>query len=618
MQRTIEGGAKCLPAQNYTSEIGGVVPGGAALWRIVADTLAAAQPNGAAAIGRDETAAYRDRARRLGLPFAERVDLGAGARVNLAAIRRATFAMAAHGERLAYFAPDEAAMADARHWLHAYPAARTRLRIATPTAIRAALVAASADKLARSAVARLERAHPAFSAHRLATRGQIAAAVVATAITIAAFVLRPAIALGVFDLAGALFFFGASLLRFIAAAGMPYRDGASPVASNDDDLPVYTVLVPLRDEAAMIADLVEALDALDWPRDKLDIKLIVEADDTATVAAAHAACAGPPFEVVVVPVLKPRTKPKALAFALSLARGDLVTVYDAEDRPHPQQLRAAHAAFASAGDDLACLQASLVVDNGQAGWFARLFAIEYAALFDGLLPALVALRLPIPLGGTSNHFRREALEAVGGWDPFNVTEDADLGLRLARFGYRIATLSVPTLEEAPAAFRPWTRQRARWFKGWMQTWLVHTRRPLVLIRQLGLRGFLGFNLIGTGMVVTALVYPVYLLTVLVLINDPLNLWGSGSIFEAIVLGLNVFNIFAGYVSMSLLATRALRTRGRAREASSLIWLPIYWLLMSLASYRALIELFVRPHHWHKTPHTGRSAPVSGRRGRARP
>ena len=214
-----------------------------------------------------------------------------------------------------------------------------------------------------------------------------------------------------------------SVLRFIAASFVSAReldDMKGLHDDSDDDLPVYTILVPLLHEAHLVPDLVAALGQLDWPRERLDIKLIVEADDPDTVAAADTWGRGPPFEVVVVPAGRPRTKPKALSFALPFARGEFVTVYDAEDQPHPLQLRMAYATFLRSPHDIACLQATLAVDNGDASLLARLFAIEYSALFDGLLPALAALDMPLPLGGTSNHFRREALVEVGGWDPFNV------------------------------------------------------------------------------------------------------------------------------------------------------------------------------------------------------
>ena len=207
-----------------------------------------------------------------------------------------------------------------------------------------------------------------------------------------------------------------------------------------ENLPVYTVLVPLYREERLVTQLVAALGRLQWPASRLDIKLIVEEDDLPTRRAVERAVSGAPFEVVVVPAAAPRTKPKALAYALPFARGHFVTIYDAEDRPHPGQLREAYAVFRRSDPGLACLQAPIVIDDPGKSRIARLFAAEYSALFDGLLPALVALRLPLPLGGTSNHFRREALENVCGWDPYNVTEDADLGIRLARFGYRTGIL----------------------------------------------------------------------------------------------------------------------------------------------------------------------------------
>jgi cellulose synthase/poly-beta-1,6-N-acetylglucosamine synthase-like glycosyltransferase len=404
-------------------------------------------------------------------------------------------------------------------------------------------------------------------------------------------------------------FFGMAVLRLIAVARLA-RFGprkSPPISLADDDaLPVYTVLVPLYREAAIIDDLVNGLRSLDWPPDKLDVKLILEADDAATRAAADRAVEGTPFEIVVAPPVLPRTKPRALVFALQFARGELVTVYDAEDRPHPMQLREAHAAFSRAGPDLACLQAPLLIDNLKAGALARYFALEYAALFDGLLPALAALHMPLPLGGTSNHFRREALEKVGGWDPYNVTEDADLGIRLARFGYRCDTLTHPTCEEAPVAPRAWLAQRTRWFKGWLQTFLVHTRQPVVLVRQLGLRSTVGFLLVGIGMLASAIIHPIYVATVIIAAFDPLALWGDGSAFSAAVVGFNLFNLVVGYYAAIRLSWRTMQIRNRRRQTLELATLPLYWLLMSVACLKAIGQLVRRPHYWAKTPHRGRA------------
>jgi cellulose synthase/poly-beta-1,6-N-acetylglucosamine synthase-like glycosyltransferase len=559
--------------------------------------------------GDGEASVYRDRARRLGLPFAPVVRLGRGTAVDIEAVRQGTFAMSAEADRAAYVAPQEATIAKIADWLVTYRLARSRLSVATPAAIRSALIEAGAAGFVDNAIRRLARLHPHLSAAQVITTRQLAAGLVLAAGIGLAFQAVPTATLIAINLIGALFFFGVSVLRFVAAGLASGRRLVAQVFApqEDDEVPVYTVLVPMFHEAGMVRELVAALDRIDWPRDRLDIKLIVEAADPVTAATARATADRAPYEVVVVPSLGPQTKPKALAFALPFARGEYVTVYDAEDRPHPRQLREAYAAFSRSAPDVACLQSPVVIDNREAGILARLFAVEYAALFDGLLPALAELGLPLPLGGTSNHFRRAALDAVGGWDPFNVTEDADIGLRLARFGYRVATLDLPTLEEAPAALVPWFRQRTRWFKGWMQTWLVHMRQPMRLVAELGWRGFLGFNLIATGIIVSALIHPVYLATLIAMATNPLRLWGDGGLFACSVIGVNLFNLFAGYLAASVLAMRALALRGQAAEARVLILLPVYWLLMSLASYRALLQLAMRPHHWEKTPHRGRGS-----------
>ncbi|MEJ0097859.1 MAG: glycosyltransferase [Bauldia sp.] len=553
--------------------------------------------------GDDEAIVYAGRARRLGLPFAAEVHLGAGTIADIAAIRRGTFAMDAAGGRLAYLAPDEDALPLILRWLRDYPEAGERLRVATPSSIRAALVGAAGPALAWAAVGRLAARYPDLSARRVGTAGQMLAGILLAAIVGIGFRLDAAGTLVAVNLVGAAFFFGISALRFVAAgiAGKG-RAARAPPRIADRLLPVYTILVPLYREADLVADMVKGLAAIDWPRDRLDIKLLLEADDAATIAAARRVIGGAPFEIVIVPPGAPRTKPKALAFALSFARGEFVTVYDAEDRPHPQQLRQAHAVFAGSGEDLACLQSALVIDNDDDGWLPLLFAIEYAALFDGLLPALARFGMPLPLGGTSNHFRRAVLERIGGWDPFNVTEDADIGFRLARFGYRSACIDLPTLEDAPVAAGAWFRQRTRWFKGWMQTWLVHTRHPRRLARELGLAGSLGFTLVGTGVIVSAMIYPVYVLTVLAMATDPLRLWGDGGVFDAMVFGVNLFNLVGGFTAMTVLARRSLSLRGRRARLRGVLLLPAYWMMMSLATYRAVAELALRPHHWEKTPH----------------
>jgi cellulose synthase/poly-beta-1,6-N-acetylglucosamine synthase-like glycosyltransferase len=150
------------------------------------------------------------------------------------------------------------------------------------------------------------------------------------------------------------------------------------------------------------------------------------------------------MEIIVAPRGPPQTKPRALNVALALARGAFTVIYDAEDLPGRRQLRTAAARFAVSGPEVACLQARLSIYDPGRNALTRLFAIEYAALFEVINPGLIALGHPILLGGTSNHFRTQVLQVGRGWDAWNVTEDADLSIRLARAGFRIGDLPLST------------------------------------------------------------------------------------------------------------------------------------------------------------------------------
>jgi len=243
------------------------------------------------------------------------------------------------------------------------------------------------------------------------------------------------------------------------------RRASSAIAH--EALPIYTVIAPLHREARVVDQLLSAIEQLDYPAEKLDVIVIVEADEPATHAAITRRKHRLPLTVVPTPPAGPRTKPKALNIALELARGSFVAIYDAEDRPESQQLRRALETFRSAGDNLACVQAPLCIDTDTT-WLARYFTAEYAGHFDVFLPKLAGFGLPLPLGGSSNHFQTAVLREAGGWDPYNVTEDADLGMRLARLGYRCGVIESTTFEEAPATARRWLGQRSRWLKGWMR------------------------------------------------------------------------------------------------------------------------------------------------------
>ena len=339
---------------------------------------------------------------------------------------------------------------------------------------------------------------------------------------------------------------------------------------------------------------------------------MLESVDTGTIETALGLTFPGNVDFIIVPDCQPRTKPKALNYALQFATGELAVIYDAEDRPEPDQLRKAAAAFHAGPDNLACLQARLDYFNATENWLSRQFTIEYASLFRGILPLLSRYRLPLPLGGTSNHFRIAVLRKLGAWDPFNVTEDADLGMRLHRAGYRVETLDSTTYEEACCQTGPWIKQRTRWLKGWMQTFGVHMRSPRLTLRETGIAGFVAFHAYFGGIIVSSLAHPIFYI---VMAYDA----ASGSLFEEktgegrVLLILALVNFIGGYAASLGLGLLSLRGASHKGLAGHLIFVPLYWLLVSAAAYRAVWQLIRNPFYWEKTEHG-----VSRQIDRARP
>jgi glycosyltransferase XagB len=358
--------------------------------------------------------------------------------------------------------------------------------------------------------------------------------------------------------------------------------------------------VPAYREPSVIAGLIERLSELEYPPDKLDIRLLLEEDDSETIAAARGASPRPQFKIVRVPDSQPKTKPKACNYGLSTSRGEFVTIYDAEDRPEPLQLRRAIVAFGRLDDSVACLQARLSYYNANQNMLTRWFTIEYGMWFSNLLPGLVSQRGPLPLGGTSNHFRNDVLRRIGGWDPYNVTEDADLGIRLARRGYKTRVLDSITLEEANSDVINWIKQRSRWYKGYMQTWLVHMRHPRALVRELGLPGFIGFNLFIAGTPLLSLINPIFwaMTALWFLIHPPVIL----ALFPAWLYYLSLAVMVAGNVSLFYSWLVSARVDGSPRLVVAGILVPLYWTLMSLAVTKAAVQLVTAPSFWEKTVH----------------
>jgi cellulose synthase/poly-beta-1,6-N-acetylglucosamine synthase-like glycosyltransferase len=368
----------------------------------------------------------------------------------------------------------------------------------------------------------------------------------------------------------------------------------------DSELPLYTVMIPAYREASVITKLINNLIELEYPTNRLEVLILVEEDDEETLDALRTAHPPEHFRMVVVPPAEPRTKPKALNFGLTMARGDIIAVYDVEDAPDVLQLRRAAVALARYGPDVGCLQAKLLYNNALQNTITRWFTIEYSMWFSFFLPGLSSLNAPIPLGGTSNHFRRSALRELGGWDPYNVTEDCDLGIRMFREHYQIKVLESTTLEEANSDFVNWAKQRSRWYKGYLQTFLIELRSPLTLVREIRLRGLLHLCAFVGGTPILAVLNPLFwAFTVIWFVAQPEAL---KQIFPAPVyyVGLILW-AFGNFLLWYLTVLTARHTRDEGLVLAAVL-VPVYWVMMSIAAMKAIWQLVITPSFWEKTTH----------------
>jgi len=487
-------------------------------------------------------------------------------------------------------------------WLRAHHGAGVRIIGCPPRVVLAAIEHRFRDAFRHRAVTDLAQSEPQFSASTVITRSQIAAFAAILAFAVFMLFIAPrTFGLLLTVVFGALFVANAAFRAVLLWIGAEERPAAPEISPEDHELPIYSILVPLYREANVMPALVRALCALDYPKERLDIKLIVEADDRDTAIVADAVAARDPcFSVIRVPPGTPRTKPRACNYAMPFALGEFTVIFDAEDRPEPDQLRKAVAAFRTAPDNIACLQARLNFYNANENWLTRMFALDYALWFDYLLPGLDRLNIPMPLGGTSNHFRTAALRAIHCWDPYNVTEDADIGIRLSRVGLRVRTLDSTTFEEATNSFGNWLRQRSRWLKGYMQTWLVHMRSPRALLRNAGIGGFIGFHLFVGGTFLSALANPV--LWAIFLVS---KIFGTAVFSAPLVLvaaRISFVSLAAGNGMFAYLAMLGPFRRGWLELTPYGLTAPFYWLLISCAGARALWQLVMRPWYWEKTTH----------------
>ncbi len=372
---------------------------------------------------------------------------------------------------------------------------------------------------------------------------------------------------------------------------------------DDEDLPVYTIFCPLYKESIVLPSFVKSIGKLDWPKEKLDVLLLLEEDDKETINKARDMNLPGYFRIIVVPHSMPKTKPKACNYGLAYASGEYAVIYDAEDDPDYLQLKKAYLGFKKTPSNVRCLQAKLNYYNSKQNLLTRLFTAEYSLWFDVNLPGLQSIETTIPLGGTSNHFYTKDLIEFQGWDPFNVTEDCDLGVRIFNRGYKTAIIDSITLEEANSDLGNWLRQRSRWIKGYMQTYLVHMRNPLAFFKKNGRHAFV-FQLIVGGKIAFMLINPVlWILTLLYFVFRSTALGATiealypPTIFYMAATSLVMGNFLYIYYYMIGCAKR-----GHWELIKYVFFIPLYWIAVSVAAAIAIYQLFFKPHYWEKTEH----------------
>ncbi|GAC1572704.1 MAG: hypothetical protein NVS3B9_2500 [Candidatus Doudnabacteria bacterium] len=371
----------------------------------------------------------------------------------------------------------------------------------------------------------------------------------------------------------------------------------------DENLPTYTILCPLYKEAHILPQFVNAILNLDYPKDKLQVRLLLEEDDQETIIAARAARLPKCFEILIVPHSSPKTKPKACNYGLIGSEGKYCVIYDAEDVPEIDQLKKIVLAFKASSPDMVCMQAKLNFYNPHQNLLTKIFTAEYSLWFDLVLGGLQSIHAPIPLGGTSNHFNTQKLKELKGWDSFNVTEDCDLGIRLVKKGYRTAVVNSTTFEEANSSFTGWFGQRARWIKGYMQTYLVHMRRPGEFSNEFNKPHFLTFQLIVGGKILSMFINPLmWAITILYFLMRAKIGPFVDTFFPTIILYMAVIClIFGNFLYMYYYMIGCVK-RGHFRIIKYSFLVPFYWLAMSVAGWIGLFGLMFNPHHWSKTKH----------------
>jgi len=383
-------------------------------------------------------------------------------------------------------------------------------------------------------------------------------------------------------------------------------------------LPIYTILVPVYHESKVLPQVMKNIYGMDYPKEKLDVKILLEEKDTETLnEARELGLFGGPFktvssipassyreflkvfEPIIVPEADIITKPRACNYGLLRAKGEYCVIYDAEDNPDTDQLKKAAIVFHNSDQDLSCLQSRLNFYNTQENLLSRWFSIEYSYWYDYYLEGLDRVGAPIPLGGTSNHFRTKQLQDIGSWDPYNVTEDADLGIRISRKNLKTQMMDCYTYEEAPIKIWSWIRQRSRWYKGHLQTYLVHMRNPKKLLVDMGLKRFLLFQLTFGGGIFMPIINPILWMITLTSIAFP-GAFHYISFFP--IQQICTFNLVVGNLAYILFYLMACLKKKIHSLIPLSITMPIYWMLISIGAWRGLVQLITKPFYWEKTEH----------------
>lgn len=541
----------------------------------------------------EETAYYRALALELALPFTTRARVSRRSRFPESVLAGLAPLDRPRGGYL--IAPTGAALARLLHQRRTqYPG----VVVTTPSALRRSVMLAKAVAVSHQASHGLPEWKGGLSYRDGWTWRQMGVFCLVLFVLILSMSLgRQAPVIGLSVAAGPIFLVMVVTRLAACLLSQPVAPSTKPRRVRGSALPSYTLIVALFHESKVVSKLLAALEALDYPREKFDILIVIEADDRETQGALAALRLPGHVSLIVAPPGFPRTKPRALNVALPLARGEFTVVYDAEDVPDPDQLRLAAAAFARTAPEVACLQARLTIDNTRDSWLTRMFTIEYAALFDVFNPGLAAIGSPLLLGGTSNHFRTRILRSICGWDAWNVTEDADLGIRLARLGYRVEDLPSTTLEEAPSSLSAWMKQRTRWMKGFIQTCIGHSRHPFQTLRQLGFWRAYGAMAVTLGTVLSALFYPFFTTFALVTSWDR-----TGSAWHFAWRSFSATLFVLGIAAIYIPAIVGLARRGLWGLLPWTLLLPLYYLMVSAAAWRGLWELSRTPFRWNKTSH----------------